>query len=308
MFRRHVKDAVAREHPDKNSAELSKVIGEMWRNLNEEQKNPYREQARMEREAHKKLFPKYKFCPKKRKTVKNSRRSDEYHSNFDHHVPQAILNVPQYQQASAIIPQRSISSNLDIMNATDRQSSILENCSVSPVSAASSSFSTMLHAETHAMQSIKDRDDCFMDNRGFVAQPIQQLQSVHNGVFYVTYPSSQYVQYAQLRPENNPHGIELHDIAQQPRHLMNRVPISDLVHRPTASRDGNQRVRAEHSKSVRLSNGKHGINEIVNGHFVNATHIGALSNGSMSNNEICLVNVNMMKYNGRMENTRRTLM
>ena len=52
--------------PDKHNAEISKELGRRWQLLNEEQRQPYIEEAERLRIMHQKEYPDYKYKPRKK--------------------------------------------------------------------------------------------------------------------------------------------------------------------------------------------------------------------------------------------------
>ena len=52
--------------PDSHNAEISKNLGKKWRELTEEQRRPFVEEAERLKMLHLKEFPQYKYQPKKK--------------------------------------------------------------------------------------------------------------------------------------------------------------------------------------------------------------------------------------------------
>ena len=58
--------ALSKSHPTLHNAQLSKTLGNMWHQLNDEQKIPFVEEANRLRDEHKVANPGYKYQPKRR--------------------------------------------------------------------------------------------------------------------------------------------------------------------------------------------------------------------------------------------------
>ena len=67
--------------PDSHNAEISKNLGKKWRELTEEQRRPFVEEAERLKMLHLKEFPQYKYQPKKKprmmKTVGSKEKKAE---------------------------------------------------------------------------------------------------------------------------------------------------------------------------------------------------------------------------------------
>ncbi|ORZ02439.1 high mobility group box domain-containing protein, partial [Syncephalastrum racemosum] len=46
--------------PEANHRDISKIVAKWWRDLPEEEKQPYRDRARLAKEEHQRRFPDYK--------------------------------------------------------------------------------------------------------------------------------------------------------------------------------------------------------------------------------------------------------
>lgn len=63
---------LADENPDVHNAELSKMLGNKWKNLPTEEKKLYIDEAERIRQEHMKQYPDYKYRPRRRKPSKKS--------------------------------------------------------------------------------------------------------------------------------------------------------------------------------------------------------------------------------------------
>lgn len=76
--------------PDMHNAEISKKLGRRWKLLNDEERQPFIEEAERLRQLHQKEYPDYKYRPRKKTTKpspktsssnKKSKRSTKAHKN-----------------------------------------------------------------------------------------------------------------------------------------------------------------------------------------------------------------------------------
>ena len=78
---------LSKEQPKIHNTELSKKLGQMWKDLSEDEKQPFREQASKLKEDHMERYPDYKYRPKRKKVPKTktpSLQSDSDPSSFLH--------------------------------------------------------------------------------------------------------------------------------------------------------------------------------------------------------------------------------
>nr|QSX72216.1 SoxF [Halisarca dujardinii] len=57
---------LSKEQPKMHNTELSKRLGQMWKDLNDDEKKRYKEEAQTLKSEHKKMYPDYKYRPKPR--------------------------------------------------------------------------------------------------------------------------------------------------------------------------------------------------------------------------------------------------
>ncbi|XP_073429795.1 transcription factor SOX-15 isoform X2 [Dendrobates tinctorius] len=61
-------------HPKMHNSEISRRLGAVWRALGEDERRPYREQAKRLRERHALDHPGYKYAPRKKRRRKAESR------------------------------------------------------------------------------------------------------------------------------------------------------------------------------------------------------------------------------------------
>ncbi|KAH9415473.1 Transcription factor SOX-9 [Dermatophagoides pteronyssinus] len=68
---------LSEQHPHLHNAELSKTLGNLWRNLDEKTKQPFKLEAERLRCQHKKDHPEYKYQPRRRKLSNKANNNDD---------------------------------------------------------------------------------------------------------------------------------------------------------------------------------------------------------------------------------------
>ncbi|XP_063786735.1 protein SOX-15 [Pseudophryne corroboree] len=61
---------VSARHPKMHNSEISRRLGEVWRGLAEDERRPYREEAKRLRAQHARDYPGYKYAPRKKRKEK----------------------------------------------------------------------------------------------------------------------------------------------------------------------------------------------------------------------------------------------
>ncbi|XP_069618353.1 transcription factor SOX-14-like [Ranitomeya imitator] len=74
-------------HPKMHNSEISRRLGEVWRALGEDERRPYREQAKRLRERHARDHPGYKYAPRKKRRQKVESRAPTTPGAQDPRVP-----------------------------------------------------------------------------------------------------------------------------------------------------------------------------------------------------------------------------
>ena len=67
VWARDARRKIAQENPKLHNAEISKQLGLSWRELSDEEKSPYRVEAKRIRETHIQKYPQYRYRPRKKK-------------------------------------------------------------------------------------------------------------------------------------------------------------------------------------------------------------------------------------------------
>ncbi|XP_011877698.1 PREDICTED: sex-determining region Y protein-like isoform X2 [Vollenhovia emeryi] len=69
VWARQKRKEISQEHPKMHNSEISKMLGTMWKELSQEDKVPYLEQAKCLRSQHQKDYPNYKYRPRRKPKV-----------------------------------------------------------------------------------------------------------------------------------------------------------------------------------------------------------------------------------------------
>ncbi|XP_075061088.1 transcription factor SOX-15 [Mixophyes fleayi] len=64
-------------YPKMHNSEISRRLGEVWRGLGEDERRPYREEAKRLRAQHARDYPGYKYAPRKKKKGKAGSKQGE---------------------------------------------------------------------------------------------------------------------------------------------------------------------------------------------------------------------------------------
>ncbi|NP_001081201.1 SRY-box 15 L homeolog [Xenopus laevis] len=67
-------------HPKMHNSEISRRLGEIWRGLGEEDRRPFREEAKRLRAQHAIDFPGYKYAPRKKRKDKGGELASNRHT------------------------------------------------------------------------------------------------------------------------------------------------------------------------------------------------------------------------------------
>lgn len=65
LYRQHYQNHITAEFPGISNPDVSKVIGDRWRNLDDETRAEWKQRAEEEKEKHQQLYPDYRYQPKR---------------------------------------------------------------------------------------------------------------------------------------------------------------------------------------------------------------------------------------------------
>lgn len=114
------------EHsPDMHNAEISKKLGKRWKLLNDEERQPFIEEAERLRQLHQKEYPDYKYRPRKKTTKpapkntsnKKTKKSPKVHKNDSNNNTSMTKNKLYGRRASTVIPE-VVTTNLKVKFTT----------------------------------------------------------------------------------------------------------------------------------------------------------------------------------------------
>ena len=69
IWSNEVRESIARSNPDKNNGEISRILGTIWNNMDDESKLHYKRLSENIKKEHKIMYPEYKYRPNK--NIKN---------------------------------------------------------------------------------------------------------------------------------------------------------------------------------------------------------------------------------------------
>ncbi|KAI0990259.1 hypothetical protein GJ496_000500 [Pomphorhynchus laevis] len=114
VWSKSMRREITQKDPKLHNSEISKQLGEMWRNMSDEDKQPYIEEAKILRSEHMRNYPDYKYRPR-RKTNKINKKPDE---NLNYSALAANAN----HLIENILPQ-----NLHVMASESLRQNMIRN-------------------------------------------------------------------------------------------------------------------------------------------------------------------------------------
>ncbi|OLY79368.1 Silenced mating-type M-specific polypeptide Mc [Smittium mucronatum] len=97
LYRKDKQEGVIKMNSGVSNKEISCIIGKMWRKESEEVRNEYKERAENEKIKHQKLYPNYKYQPRKSKKVSKADSETKFGYSGTHCLP---LQTKIFQQES----------------------------------------------------------------------------------------------------------------------------------------------------------------------------------------------------------------
>lgn len=129
---------ICEQQPDMHNAEISKRLGRRWKTLNDEERQPFIDEAERLRQLHMQEYPDYKYRPRKKTTKpapkvtspakkgKKSSPQKQRNDNNNNHAVKHEVNSPTRQ----VTPRRNsgatheVTSKLKVRLAIDRHQSV----------------------------------------------------------------------------------------------------------------------------------------------------------------------------------------
>lgn len=82
LYRIEKQKQIVARCPGANHRDISKIIAKWWKEATDEEKQPFREQARIAKQEHRKMYPDYKYTPKKKDTPKRPYNRKSHSDKF----------------------------------------------------------------------------------------------------------------------------------------------------------------------------------------------------------------------------------
>lgn len=121
---------ICEQQPDMHNAEISKRLGRRWKTLNDEERQPFIDEAERLRQLHMQEYPDYKYRPRKKTSkptpkltspAKKGKKSPQKHRNDSNNNHEARKDIRQTIQARRT---HEVTSRLKVRLAIDRHQSI----------------------------------------------------------------------------------------------------------------------------------------------------------------------------------------
>lgn len=88
VWSQYQRKMICREHPAIHNAQISKQLGQLWKNMTPEQRLPYKIEARRLADLHRATYPDYKYQPRKKTSANQAAAKNN--SRFDKAIVEEI--------------------------------------------------------------------------------------------------------------------------------------------------------------------------------------------------------------------------
>lgn len=109
LYRQHYQNHITAEFPGISNPDVSKVIGDRWRNLDDETRAEWKQRAEEEKEKHQQLYPDYRYQPKRaaRKSILDITKKARQGSICTKcGLPTTAANTPQTPTSTQALPDQ----------------------------------------------------------------------------------------------------------------------------------------------------------------------------------------------------------
>ncbi|KAI9317532.1 hypothetical protein BX666DRAFT_2135103 [Dichotomocladium elegans] len=189
-FRLEKQNEIVARCPGANHRDISKIIAKYWKEMSEEEKEPYRRRAHLAKLEHEKLYPGYKYQPQKkngRKTRKYERKVKDTFTSRNHgnnrmmeifyknpRMLDDCRNIRTETTSPRIEQRQQQTSTCTIFN--EEAHPVMGNVSVAPTtpSPLMSDVNSPLTIEEPTISYYADQNGAFIINPLFAQQPYPQ--------------------------------------------------------------------------------------------------------------------------------------
>ncbi|XP_029163564.1 transcription factor Sox-11-like [Nylanderia fulva] len=214
--------------PDMHNAEISKKLGKKWKMLDEEVRQPFRDEAERLRQLHQKQYPHYKYRPRKK-----SSKPAEISKTKERKRPRksASLSLPSPSPSVSLSPSPSPSPSTSSLSTSLSTSSNSPMVHTSYVAASPMSPPSATSAASHATRTRNDNNNNNTQQQT-LKKPMKKLQTLPNKP--VSRLNAKQVRLT-LETLETPHNTALHsdvDYTSAPPIVTAKVPTSPTCDTP----------------------------------------------------------------------------
>ncbi|CAO3700886.1 unnamed protein product [Rhizopus stolonifer] len=127
---------ILKQCPGANHRDLSKIIAKRWREATDFEKEPFRIKSRIAKQEHSRMYPDYKYAPKRKEAPKRAyirkRQHEKFTSRsiernllmesiFGHEVDDKNNNNSQHQLSPKESPKKELLSKAAVINSTEKE-------------------------------------------------------------------------------------------------------------------------------------------------------------------------------------------